>query len=239
MRLSDSGEKITSIIPYTDFSEGMNLVMITKHGVIKKTDMSGYANIRKGGIYAINLNEGDELISVFITDGTKDIFIATNHGMGIRFNENDARPMGRTATGVRGIKLKGDDFVVGAEIIDDDCMVLNVTEKGYGKRTNADEFKVQLRGGTGVKIQNVTEKTGKLIGISIVKGKEELMMITSEGVIIRIRTNEISNIGRVSQGVKLMNLTEGVNVVSLAKIDEEYIEEETEEAVEAEETTEE
>ena len=233
-----SGEKITSIIPYTDFSEGMNLVMITKHGVIKKTDMSGYANIRKGGINAINLNEGDELISVFITDGTKDIFIATNHGMGIRFNENDARPMGRTATGVRGIKLKGDDFVVGAAIIDDDCMVLNVTEKGYGKRTNADEFKVQLRGGTGVKIQNVTEKTGKLVGISIVKGKEELMMITSEGVIIRIRTNEISNIGRVSQGVKLMNLAEGVRVVSLAKINEEYIEEETEEAVK-EETTEE
>ena len=236
-----SGEKITSIIPYTDFSEGMNLVMITKHGIIKKTDMSGYANIRKGGINAINLNEGDELISVFITDGTKDIFIATNHGMGIRFNENDARPMGRTATGVRGIKLKGDDFVVGAAIIDDDCMVLNVTEKGYGKRTNADEFKVQLRGGTGVKIQNVTEKTGKLVGISIVKGKEELMMITSEGVIIRIRTNEISNIGRVSQGVKLMNLAEGVKVVSIAKIDEEYIEEETAEVTEevVPETTEE
>ena len=236
-----SGEKITSIIPYTDFSEGMNLVMITKHGIIKKTDMSGYANIRRGGINAINLNEGDELISVFITDGTKDIFIATNHGMGIRFNENDARPMGRTATGVRGIKLKGDDFVVGAAIIDDDCMVLNVTEKGYGKRTNADEFKVQLRGGTGVKIQNVTEKTGKLVGISIVKGKEELMMITSEGVIIRIRTNEISNIGRVSQGVKLMNLAEGVKVVSIAKIDEEYIEEETAEVTEevVPETTEE
>ncbi|MBE6007734.1 MAG: DNA gyrase subunit A [Lachnospiraceae bacterium] len=235
----NNGEKITSIIPYTDFSEGMNLVMITKHGVIKKTDMSGYANIRRGGIHAINLNEGDELISVFITDGTKDIFIATNHGMGIRFNENDARPMGRTATGVRGIKLRGDDYVVGAQIIDDECMVLNVTEKGYGKRTNADEFKVQLRGGTGVKIQNVTEKTGKLIGISIVKGKEELMLITSEGIIIRIRTNEISNIGRVSQGVKLMNLTEGVNVVSIAKIDEEYIEEEIEEAKVTENVTEE
>ena len=161
--------------------------------------------------------------------------------MGIRFNENDARPMGRTATGVRGIKLREDDYVIGAQIIDDECMVLNVTEKGYGKRTNADEFKVQLRGGTGVKIQHFTEKTGALVGISIVKGKEELMLITSEGVIIRIRTNEISNIGRVSQGVKLMNLAEGVKVVSIAKIDEEYIEEETAEVTEevVAETTEE
>lgn len=222
------GEKITAIIPVNDFEAEKYLVMVTKYGVVKKTDISLYGNIRKGGLNAVNLREGDELISVFTTDGKDDIFIATNKGMGIRFNEGDVRPMGRTATGVRGIRLREGDYVVAADIIKPGSKVLNITEKGFGKRTDEGEFSLQNRGGLGLKIQNVTDKTGSLTSMVIVSGGEELMLITSEGVIIRIRTSDISNIGRVSQGVKLINLAEGVTVVSAAKIEEEYIEADTE-----------
>ena len=222
------GEKIMAIIPVNDFKAEKYLVMVTKYGVVKKTDISCYGNIRKVGLNAVNLRDGDELISVFTTNGNDDIFIATNKGMGIRFNETDVRPMGRTATGVRGIRLRDGDYVVAADVMRDGQKVLNITEKGFGKRTDESEFTLQNRGGLGLKIQNVTDRTGCLTSVVMVSGGEELMLITSEGVILRIRTGDISNIGRVSQGVKLINLGEGVTVVSAAKIEEEYIDTEDE-----------
>ncbi|MBR5468024.1 MAG: DNA gyrase subunit A, partial [Firmicutes bacterium] len=201
--------------------------MITKQGVIKKTDMTCYNNIRKSGLNAVNLREDDELVSVFVTDGNQNIFVGTHDGMGIRFDENDARPMGRTATGVRAIKLRDGDYVVSAAVADANYKQLNITENGYGKRTNVEEFALQQRGGIGVKSHQITEKTGKIAASVMIGENEELMLITSEGVIIRLRSNDISTFGRPSQGVKLINLNEGVKVVGAAKIDEEQIENST------------
>lgn len=220
------GETITAVVPVKNFEDDKYLVMVTKSGVIKKTDMSSFANIRKAGLTAVNLRDGDELIAAFLTDGTKDIFAATRNGMGIRFNENDVRPMGRAATGVKAITLTGDDYVVSSDIIEENDKLLNVTENGYGKRTEENAFNVQYRGGKGVKIHQITEKTGLLSGVIKVSDNEELMIVTSEGVIIRLRGKEISTFGRISQGVKLINLGDGVNVAGIAKIDEEDIMEE-------------
>ncbi len=228
-------EEINAVIPVKEFEPDKYLVMITKQGIIKKTDMMSYSNIRKGGLNAINLKDDDQLIAVMVTNGQNDIFIATHDGMGIRFNEDDVRPMGRTATGVRGIKLRDGDYVVSADIIEENTQVLNVTEKGYGKRTAVSEFNVQKRGGMGVKIHQITDKTGKITGTLIVNEDEELMLITSEGVIIRLRANDISVVGRASQGVKLINLDGGVNVAGAAKIAADQIdEEETDESAEDE-----
>ena len=229
------GETITAVVPVKDFEDNKYLVMVTKSGIIKKTDMSSFSNIRKAGLTAINLKEGDELIAAFLTDGTKDIFAATRNGMGIRFNENDVRPMGRTATGVKAITLTGDDYVVSSDIIEENDKLLNVTENGYGKRTEESAFNVQYRGGKGVKIHQITEKTGLLSGVIKVSDNEELMIVTSEGVIIRLRGREISTFGRISQGVKLINLDEGVSVAGIAKIDEEDIMEEESHEVKTEE----
>ncbi len=228
-------EEINAVIPVKEFEPDKYLIMITKQGIIKKTDMMSYSNIRKGGLNAINLKDDDQLIAVMVTNGQNDIFIATHDGMGIRFNEDDVRPMGRTATGVRGIKLRDGDYVVSADIIEENTQVLNVTEKGYGKRTAVSEFNVQKRGGMGVKIHQITDKTGKITGTLIVNEDEELMLITSEGVIIRLRANDISVVGRASQGVKLINLDGGVNVAGAAKIAADQIdEEETDESAEDE-----
>ncbi|MBS4959496.1 MAG: DNA gyrase subunit A [Clostridiales bacterium] len=220
----DPGEKITAVIPLSEFTEDRFLVMITKNGLIKKTDLMSYSNIRKGGLAAVNLREDDALISVFITDGTKDIFVSTKKGMGIRFNESDARALGRVATGVKAITLNENDEVVSAFVIEENSQVLNVTENGYGKKTNASEFNLQFRGGKGVKIHQLTEKTGSLIASMLISENEELMLITSEGVIIRLRSSDISSFGRVSQGVKLINVDENVSVVGAAKISEEDLE---------------
>ncbi len=220
------GETITAVVPVRDFEKDDYLVMVTKSGVIKKTDMSAFANIRKTGITAVNLREGDELIAAFLTDGSKNIFAATRNGMGIMFDENDVRPMGRTATGVKAMTLSDDDYVVSADFADKEDKLLNVTENGYGKRTDAEAFNVQHRGGKGVKIHQITDKTGLLSGVIKVSDNEELMIVTSEGVIIRLRGKEISTFGRVSQGVKLINLDDGVTVAGIAKINEEDIMEE-------------
>jgi len=225
-------EIISAVIPVKEFSEEKYLVMITKQGVIKKTDMMNYSNIRKSGLSAINLRDDDELISVLITGTEDNVFVATNKGMGIRFNSNDARAMGRVATGVRGIKLRKGDYVISADIMDDTSKILNVTENGYGKRTIGSGFNIQNRGGIGVKIHQVTEKTGNLVATSIVNENEQLMIITSEGVIIRLRGAEISTVGRVSQGVKLINLAQGVKVVGIAKIHEDDIQEDFDEEIE-------
>lgn len=225
-------ESVTAVIPVKEFREDRYLVMLTKQGLIKKTDMASYSNIRKGGLIAINLREDDSLISVMTTEGEDEILAATRNGMGIRFSEKDVRPMGRTATGVKAISLKEGDYLVSAVKMSPTAKVLNVTEKGFGKRTVPDEFKVQYRGGMGVKIHQLTEKTGLLTGVLMLEENEEVMLITSEGVIIRLRGADISTIGRVSQGVKLMNLDEGVSVVGIAKITEDDIESEEEELAE-------
>ena len=228
-------ESVTAVIPVKEFREDRYLVMLTKQGLIKKTDMASYSNIRKGGLIAINLREDDSLISVMTTEGEDEILAATRNGMGIRFSEKDVRPMGRTATGVKAISLREGDYLVSAIKMSPTAKVLNVTEKGFGKQTLPEEFKVQYRGGMGVKIHQLTEKTGLLTGVLMLEENEEIMLITSEGVIIRLRGADISTIGRVSQGVKLMNLDEGVSVVGIANITEDDIESEEEELAEMEE----
>ena len=234
-----SDEKIMAGISVKEFSEDKYLAMITKQGIIKKTDMSSFANIRKSGLIALNLREDDDLISVMEVDKEDEIFVATRKGMGIKFSEADARPMGRTATGVKAITLNDGDYVVSALKVDPNGQILNVTEKGFGKQTTTEQFNLQYRGGKGLKIHQLTEKTGELTGVLMIGEKDELMLITSEGVIIRLRAKDISSYGRVSQGVKLMNLDEGVSVVGIAKISEEDIEEEiVAEAVEAVDETE-
>jgi DNA gyrase subunit A len=228
------GESITAVIPVKEFKEDEYLVMITKQGIIKKTEMASYANIRKGGLIAVNLREDDNLISVMTTDGSNEILVATRNGMGIKFSENDVRPMGRTATGVKSITLRKEDYVVSAVKIAEGAKILNVTEKGYGKRTETEAFTQQYRGGKGSKIHQLTEKTGLLTGVILIEDNEEIMLMTSEGVIIRLRAREISSVGRVSQGVKLINLNNGISVVGIAKISGEDIKEEAEELQEIE-----
>ncbi len=205
---------------------GDYLVMTTKKGIIKKVETEKFSNIRTSGLIALNLKDGDELISVKRTDGKGLIFIATKFGMTIKFDEKDVRAMGRTASGVHAIKLKDDDEVIASEIVSDGYKMLIVSEKGFGKCTSADEFRLQSRGGFGTKGYKITEKTGNLVGVSMVNDNEELMMITSDGVVIRIRVKDISNSGRVTQGVKLINVGENVKVMSIAKIEEESIESE-------------
>ena len=223
-----ANEKITAVIQTKDYNDDSGyLMMITKSGIIKKTPINMFNNIRKSGLIAVNLRDNDELISVQKTDGNMDIFVVTYKGMAIRFNENDLRSLGRTAAGVKAISLNEGDSVIGAEIISEDKKVLIVSEKGFGKCTESGSFKVQNRGGKGLKAYKITEKTGNIIGLAMVNDNEELIMVTSQGVIIRIRIRDISTVGRVTQGVKLINLDEGVSVVSMAKISEEDIEEET------------
>ena len=229
-------ESITAVIPVKAFREDRYLMMLTKYGIVKKTDLASYANIRKGGLIAVNLREDDSLIAVMTTEGEDRVLVATRNGMGIQFSEADVRPMGRVATGVKAISLREGDYVVAAEKVSPTAKVLNVTEKGYGKRTDIEEFKLQYRGGMGVKIHQLTEKTGLLAGVLMMEENEEVMLMTSEGVIIRLRGSDISTIGRVSQGVKLMHLNEGVSVVGIAKITEEDMESESE--AQMEETTE-
>ncbi len=207
-------EKITAMIPLREFSEENNLCMITKKGIIKKTNLDEYNSHRKGGLIAIGLREDDELIHVEITNGEDNIIIATHDGQCIRFREKDARCMGRNATGVRGILLNDGDYVIGACVQKDDCTLLSITENGYGKKSDIDEFKLQTRGGKGVMGYRITEKTGKVAGVSIVKEDDDVMMITSEGIIIRCDVAEISKFGRATQGVRVMKLEDGVSIVS-------------------------
>ena len=229
-----AGEKITAAIPVKEFRTDQYLVMVTKQGLIKKTDMASFANIRKMGLIALNLREDDDLIAVMTTEGDNEIFAATRFGMGIKFSEKDVRPMGRTAAGVKAVKLREGDYVVSAVKVVHGAKVLNVTEKGFGKQTDVSQFNLQNRGGIGLKIHQLTDRTGLLTGALLLEEDEEIMLITSEGVIIRLRGNEISSYGRVSQGVKLMNLDEGVTVVGIAKISGEDVER-AEEAGETEE----
>ena len=193
-------------------------MIVTRGGIIKKTPFSEYSNIRQNGLRAVNLREDDELISVMETDGEKDIIVGTRDGMSIIFREGDVRPMGRVSTGVRAIKLRPGDEVVSACICERDRQVLVITEKGYGKRTNAAEYRLQTRGGIGLKSMNITEKTGKMCGLLIVDGTEDIMLINDAGVVIRMSVDEISLIGRSTQGVRVMRVDEDTKVVCVAKI---------------------
>lgn len=223
----EKDEYITASIPISKFSADSYLTMITRNGVVKKTSLEEYDTNRKGGIIAIGLRENDDLIEVSLTKKDDNIVIATRKGMCIKFKESDVRSMGRGATGVTGIRLKEDDYVVGASVCGDDCMLLSVTENGYGKKTDINEFKCQNRSGKGVTTYKITEKTGLIAGISVINEGDDLMAITSDGIIIRMSTDEISLFGRVTQGVRVMRLADDVRVVSIAK--SEKIEEENSE----------
>lgn len=227
-------EKVTTVIPIQEYKEGLYLVMATKNGLVKKTDLMEYDSIRKGGLAAVSLRENDELIDVKLTDGNQDIILSTVNGMAIRFNETDARPIGRVSQGVKGMELDEGDFIIGMEVCTDNTTLLVVTENGFGKRTELDEYKVQTRGGKGVLTYRITEKTGKSIGMLLVSEDDDIMLISSDGTIIRMKVNEISILGRATQGVTLMRMSEGNNVVSVARM----VNEETEEGEEQEETEE-
>ena len=231
------GEKVTSVIPISEFKNDDYLIMVTRKGIVKKTQMSAFKNMRKTGLIAIGLQDNDELIEVKTTDGKKDIILVTNQGMSIRFNENDVRPTGRGAMGVRGILLDENDYVVGMQLNVQGDYMLIVSEKGYGKRTLMDEFPCQNRGGKGVKCYRITDKTGNVVGAKAVNIDNDIMMITTEGVIIRTSCEEISAMKRITSGVKVMNVARDVTVASIAKVREKDPGEEN--TPEAEETIEE
>lgn len=224
----EQDEKITAMIPVPVFEKGYYMTFVTKNGLVKKTDIMDYSRIRQVGLRAIELVEGDELISVNLTDGTSDIMLSTHNGLAIRFNESDVRAMGRTTRGVRGIRLAEGDSVVGAVILSPDRTLLMVTENGYGKKTEPDEYRSQSRGGKGIFTYKITEKTGKLAGMVGVSDNTDIMLITSEGVVIRMNTEEISTLGRQTQGVRLMKLGENVKVVGMAMTEHEDEESEEE-----------
>ena len=214
------GEKITAIIPIKDFEENKNLFMITKNGIAKKTSVMEYMNVRKNGLAAINLRDDDELIEVKITDENTEIFLVTKHGMCIRFKETDVRATGRSSMGVIGMNLDDGDEIIGMQLDHQGDSLLIVSENGMGKRTYLDEFTVQKRGGKGVKCYKVTEKTGYVVGVKAVDDDHEIMMITTAGTIIQLRVAEISKLGRITSGVKLINLDDGVKVAQIAKVRE-------------------
>ncbi|MBR2729947.1 MAG: DNA gyrase subunit A [Lachnospiraceae bacterium] len=213
------GEKITAVIPIMDENEERNnLFMATRNGTVKKTPLSAFANIHNKGIIAILLREGDELIDVKQTNAENDIFLVTKSGMCIRFKETDVRSMGRVSSGVRGMDLAEGDEIVGMQIDTQGDSLLFATENGMGKRTSLDEFRRQSRGGKGLKCYQITERTGKLIGVKAVTDEQEVMMINTAGIIIQLRASDFNPIGRITQGVKMMNLDEGVKVVRIAKV---------------------
>lgn len=202
--------------------------MATRRGTVKKTPLSAFSNIRSAGIIAISLREGDELIDVKQTNADNDIFLVSKKGMCIRFKETDAREMGRSAAGVRGMNLDENDEVVAMQIDTQGDSILFATENGMGKRTMMDEFRIQTRGGKGLKCYQITQKTGYLIGAKAVTEEHEIMMINTAGIIIQLRASDFNPIGRITSGVKMMNLDEGVKVVQIAKVRESVTEEESE-----------
>ena len=229
------GEKVTAAIPMREIDDDKYLFMATKGGMVKKTRMCEYSNMRKTGLQAILLREGDELIEVKVTDNTEDIFLATKFGMSIRFKETDARITGRVSYGVIGMKLGEGDEVIGMQMASQGEYMLVASEKGYGKRTRISEFKLQLRGGKGLLCYNVTEKTGNLVGMKLLDDGRDIMLITNEGILIRMSVDDISIIGRNTSGVKLMSIDadSNVRVASIAKVRESSRQDEENEDVEA------
>ena len=213
----DPGEKISAIIPIQNFAEGKYLLMATKNGLIKKTALNEYNSARKTGLQAITLKEEDELIAVRLTDGEDNVVLVTKKGMSITFDEKDVRPIGRIAQGVIGIRLDSDDVVIGMEsiITGSKATLLAITENGFGKRTELDEYRVQIRGGKGVITYKITPKTGDIVGVRIANDEDDAMLITEKGTIIRIHVKDISILGRATQGVTLMRTSDGGKVVSI------------------------
>jgi len=217
----EKGEKVTAMIRVDSFEEDAYFIFTTKTGITKRTPVSQFANIRTNGLIAISLREDDDLISVRLTDGEKQVIIGTRDGMLVRFQEDDIRSMGRTAGGVRGIKLRDGDEVVGMEIIEPGQEILVVTEKGYGKRTSEEEYRLQSRGGVGLKTIQITDKNGPMVAVKTVDGSEDLMLITINGMLIRMDVDDISLIGRSTQGVRLIRLGDDELVATVAKVEKE------------------
>jgi DNA gyrase subunit A len=228
----EAGERIAALLAVKEFEENKFIVMGTRRGVIKKTELSAFSNPRAGGIIAMGVEDGDSVIAVSISDGNSEIFIGTKDGMSIRFPEGDVRSMGRNAYGVRGISLRDDDEVVAMEVLTPGGTILSVTERGYGKRTELDEYRVQSRGGVGIINIQTSERNGKVIGVTQVTGEDELMLITQQGKILRMAASNIRSIGRATQGVRLIEIEgedRAVSIARLAERDEERLEEKGEE----------
>ena len=215
----EQGERVSAVIPIKEYSADKFILMGTRNGIIKKTPLPEYDSGRTTGLIGINLKEDDELINVRLTDGKDSIVMVTRHGIAIRFDEKDVRPMGRVSQGVIGIRLDDDDYVIGMEPVCENSTstLLTITENGFGKRTEIEEYRVQNRGGRGVLNYKVTPKTGEIVGIRVVNGTEDVMLITDTGTIIRLSVSEISVLGRATQGVTLMRTNEG-KVVSIEAI---------------------
>lgn len=228
----EQGERVTSMIPVKEFTKGSYMVMATRNGTIKKTAMTEYANIRKNGVNAIILDEGDELVTVAKTDGNSDILLATHNGKAIKFSEKDARPMGRVTKGVRGIRIDSDDYLVGMTIAAKGTTLLTITDNGYGKRTDFDEYRLQNRGGRGILNYNITQKTGKICAVKAVEDDNDLMLITSDGVVMRTAISEISKLGRTTQGVRVVRLADGIKVIDIALADKDDDDEQGQELTE-------
>ena len=226
------GEKVSAIIPIKDYEENKNLFMVTRKGIVKKTSVVEYSNVRKNGLTAINLREDDELIEVKYTDGDQDIFLVTKYGQCIRFHESDVRATGRASMGVIGINLMDTDEVVGMQLSSQGEYMLTVSENGMGKLTDINEFTVQNRGGKGIKCYKIVEKTGNVVGMKILSRENEVMMINTDGIIIQMPCSDISILGRVTSGVKLMDLKNGITIASIAKVRESSKNENEEEASE-------
>lgn len=224
----ESQEQVNAVINLSEFTDDSYLFFTTKHGVVKRTTLSQFAKIRQSGLRAVELRENDELISVQMTDGHKNMIIATKDGQSIYFPEDNIRVMGRTAAGVRGIRLRADDEVIGMEILEDDEKVLVVTENGYGKQTAAEQYPLRNRGGMGVKTVSITEKNGRLVAMKTVTGEEDIMLMTVSGVLIRFEVDTVSQTGRSAMGVKLIRLDEDEKVATVAKVPKEDEEEEVE-----------
>lgn len=214
----EKGERVSAVIPVKEFDQEHYLFFATKKGIIKKTTLESYENIRRGGLIAVNLRDDDELIGVRLTDGNQEIIMGTKNGMSVRYKESDVRTMGRNATGVKGITLDDDDDVIDMDVIKPNAEVLIVTANGYGKRTPVDEYRIQSRGGKGIKTHNVTERSGHVVGLKVVEPEEDLMIITTSGIIIRTEMKGISVMGRYTQGVKLIRLGDNEQVGSVAKV---------------------
>lgn len=217
----ESREKVTAVIPIKGYDDDKYMFFATQHGLVKKTPLSEYSSYRKNGLQAIGLREDDELIGVKLTEGNDEMIMVTQKGYSIRFKEDDVRSMGRTAHGVKGIFLSKGDKVVGMDLVKQDADLLIVTERGYGKRTGIDEYSVQNRGGKGLKTYKIIKKTGNIVGIKVVGENDDIMLITKDGIVIRLNVRGISRLGRITQGVTLMKFSKDNSVVSVAKIESE------------------
>lgn len=230
----DKDEWVNAIIRVDEFVDDWYLFFTTKQGISKRTPLSSFENIRNSGLIALSLREEDELISVKLTDGKRDMVIGTKNGMLIRFNENDVRSMGRTATGVKGITLDSEDEVIGMEILEEESDILIITKNGYGKRTPANEYRIQTRGGKGLRTCNITDKNGDVVALKCVTSGEEIMVITVSGVLIRLSVSGISQMGRNTQGVKVIRLGDSEFVSTVAKVQTSEEDEELDEEVDSE-----